>query len=141
MIPGAKREKGTGGELLLPAMALDIIRNRPRFASNPYVFAATRGRGHFSGYSKSKQLLDKKLGLPHWQLHDLRRTARTLMARAGVSREHAERVLGHVIAGVEGVYDHHRYDEEKKKALAALAGLVARILAPMPNVTNIRRRA
>ncbi len=40
-----------------------------------------------------------------WTIHDLRRTARSLMSRAGVSSEHAERVLGHVIGGVEGVYN------------------------------------
>jgi hypothetical protein len=61
------------------------------------------------------------------------------MSRAGVQREHAERVLGHVIAGVEGVYDHHRYDDEKTKALAALAALVARILKPAANVTPMRK--
>ena len=105
-------------------MALDIIRNRPRFASNPYVFAASRGKSHYSGFSQGKAALDRKLKLPQWQLHDLRRTSRTLMARAGVSREHAERVLGHVIGGVEGIYDQHRYDAEKTKALKALAKLL-----------------
>jgi integrase len=139
-LPTTKREKGNAGELTLPAMALDIIGNRPRFASNPYVFAAARGRSHFSGFSRSKEALDKKLALPHWQLHDLRRSGRTLMSRAGVSREHAERVLGHVIPGVERVYDQHRYDIEKTKALAALAGLVERILKPAANVTPIRGR-
>ena len=106
-------------------MALEIIHKRPRFSSNPYVFSAARGRSHFSGFSKAKAALDKKVPLPDWQLHDLRRTARTLMSRAGVQREHAERVLGHVIGGVEGIYDKHHFDDEKTKALAALAGLMA----------------
>jgi hypothetical protein len=39
------------------------------------------------------------------------------MARAGVSSEHAERVLGHAIAGVEGVYNKFEYDREKEIAL------------------------
>ena len=43
-------------------------------------------------------------------------------------REHAERVLGHDIAGVAGVYDRHRYDNEKATALAKLASLVADIV-------------
>ena len=50
------------------------------------------------------------------------------MARAGVRSDIAERTLGHVIAGVEGVYDRHGYLEEKGEALAALAALVERIL-------------
>ena len=65
-----------------------------------------------------------------WVIHDLRRTARSLMSRARVDREIAERVLGHVIAGVEGVYDRHAYFEEKAAALEKLARLVAQILNP-----------
>jgi hypothetical protein len=33
----------------------------------------------------------------------LRRTARSLMTRAGIAPDHAERALGHVIGGVRGV--------------------------------------
>jgi integrase len=140
-LPTDKREKGNAGELTLHDLALDILRARPRFTSNPYVFAAARGRDHFSGFSKAKLALDKKLALPQWQLHDLRRTSRTLMSRAGVNREHAERVLGHLISGVEGVYDQHRYDVEKTKALKALAGLIEHILKPEPNVMPMRKLA
>jgi hypothetical protein len=52
------------------------------------------------------------------------------MARAGVRSDIAERTLGHVIQGVEGVYDRHGYAEEKGAALEALAALVGRILNP-----------
>jgi integrase len=60
--------------------------------------------------------------MPPWVLHDLRRTARTLMSRAGVLADIAERVLGHVIPGVRGVYDRWAYLEEKRDALERLAG-------------------
>ena len=61
------------------------------------------------------------------------------MSRAGVSSEHAERVLGHAIAGVEGVYDRHKYNEEKAYALRALAGLIENILRPeAPKVHRLR---
>ena len=50
------------------------------------------------------------------------------MARAGVRPDIAERVLGHVIAGVEGIYDRHAYRDEKAHALRALAGLIDTIL-------------
>jgi integrase len=65
-----------------------------------------------------------------WVLHDLRRTARSLMSRAGVPREHAERVLGHVIGGIEQVYDRHQYKTEKGAALAKLAALIDSIVHP-----------
>ena len=138
-LPTDKREKGNAGELTLPAMALEVIHKRPRFSSNPYVFAAARGRLHFSGFSKAKAALDKRVALPDWQLHDLRRTARTLMSRAGVQRDHAERVLGHVIGGVEGIYDKHRFDDEKADALKRLAGLIEKVLnPPKGNVVSLK---
>jgi integrase len=45
--------------------------------------------------------------MPAWTMHDLRRTARSLLARAGVGDQVAERVLGHAIAGVQDVYNRH----------------------------------
>ena len=60
-----------------------------------------------------------------WTLHDLRRTARSLMSRAGVDANVAERCLGHVIAGVRGTYDRHAYFDEKKRSFEALAALVS----------------
>jgi integrase len=109
-----------------------------------FVFSTTGGKNPFSGYSKAKRVLDeavselrKKEGrkpMPHWVLHDLRRTARSLMSRSGVPGDIGERVLGHVISGVRGVYDRHSYEAEKRDALARLAALLERILNPAPNV-------
>jgi hypothetical protein len=61
------------------------------------------------------------------------------MSRAGVLSEHAERVMGHAIAGVEGVYDVHEYRDEKAAALAKLAALIERIKHPnSARVVNLR---
>ena len=47
--------------------------------------------------------------------------------------------MGHAIPGVEGVYDRHRYDDEKAHALQALADLIDRILSPpAANVVPLR---
>ncbi len=128
-IPVAAREKGTGGVLVLPNQAIEIIRAQPRFTSNPYVFAG-RGEGHFSGFSKAKSAFDAKLpNIAPWMIHDLRRTARSLMSRAGVRPDIAERVMGHVIAGVEGVYDRYSYRAEKADALSRLSAIVEDIIS------------
>lgn len=80
----------------------------------------------------------EKVTLPGWIHHDLRRTAKTLMTRAGVRPDISERVLGHVISGVEGVYDRWAYATEKKDALEKLATLVERIVTPpADNVVNL----
>jgi integrase len=125
---------------MLPDVAIAIIRAQPRLGNNPYVFAGL-GDGPFNGFSKSKARLDATLpeGTPPWVIHDLRRTARSLMARAGVSSEHAERVMGHAIAGVEGVYDRHSYRSEKADALARLAALIEGIVHPRANVLPLPR--
>jgi integrase len=122
-IPKEDREKTNAETLRLPQAVLDIINAQPRIAANPYVFAG-RGSGPFNSFSQRKEELDKKLNIPPWVIHDLRRTAKTLMARAGVRPDISERVLGHTIRGVEGVYDQHGYDTEKADALNRLAALV-----------------
>jgi integrase len=139
-IPAAAREKGTAGELVLPPDALDIVRSQLHLGKNPYVLAG-RGNGHINGFSKAKRQFDAKLPkIPQWQLHDLRRTARSLMARAGVRPEIAERVMGHAIAGIEGVYDRHSYRTEKADALRRLAALIDGIISPREDVLPMARR-
>ena len=129
-IPTEAREKGNAGVLVLPEIALEIVNAQPRFASSPYVFAG-EGGGHIKGWSRRKRLFDAKLeGVAPWVLHDLRRTARSLMSRAGIRPDISERVLGHVIKGVEGIYDRHVYTEEKAHALKALATMIENILQP-----------
>jgi integrase len=131
-------EKGNARSLQLPQLALDIVQAQPRFVEQPYVFASQSG-GPWGVSSKLKRRLDALSGVTGWRLHDLRRTARSLMSRAGVQSEHAERVLGHAIQGVEGVYNRHSYDAEKADALRKLAALVERIVdPPAENVFELR---
>jgi hypothetical protein len=108
--------------------------------SGPFVFSTDGGKHPFSGYSKAKKALDEKIAalraadgrepMPAWDHHDLRRTARSLMSRADVDGEIAERVLGHLPPGVRSVYDRWQYLEEKRDALEKLAAMVERILKP-----------
>ena len=137
----------------LSAAARELIGEKPEGANGNswFVFSSTHGAKGFSGFSKAKRELDKAIAkvrteggrdpLPHWVLHDLRRTGRSLMSRAGVPSDHAERCLGHVIGGVRGVYDRYAYRDEKRAAFEALSGLVNLILNPQPNVTPIARSA
>lgn len=134
-LPTEPREKNNPGSLKLPQAALDIIAAQPRIVGSPYVFAG-RGGKQMVGFSPLKRKLDKVVNeasdtdVPHWTLHDLRRSARSLMARAGVRPDHAERTLGHVIAGVQGTYDRYSYQPERAAALDKLAREIDRILDP-----------
>lgn len=139
-IPSESREKANAARLKLPPVALTIIRAQKRRADNPYVFAGRLG-GPINGFTKAKRALDALLNkdgdaaIAPWTIHDLRRTARSLMSRARVAPHISERVLGHAISGVEGVYDRHAYDREKAGALKKLAELVERIVATKPSET------
>jgi len=123
------KEKGNPGTLKLPKAALEILGALPRFVGNPYVFAGRKGAFALLDNGRYKREFDTKCGVTGWRLHDLRRTARSLMSRAGVQSEHAERVLGHAIGGVEGIYNRHSYDAEKATALEKLAELIGRIVS------------
>lgn len=143
-IPTEDREKGNAEYIRLSPMAMQIVRKQPTSPNAPYVFQG-RLKGPINGFTKDKAALDAKMEeiaghpIPHWVLHDLRRTGKTLMIRAGVSPHISERVMGHVIPGVEGVYDQHDYLAEKTAALRKLATLVARILDPKHNVVPIKQ--
>jgi integrase len=81
-----------------------------------------------SGFSKAmrriRDSLEEEVGrpVPHWTLHDLRRTLATGLQRLGVRLEVTEAVLNHLSgsrSGIVGVYQRHNYFHEKKSALAA----------------------
>jgi integrase len=139
-IPNGAREKGTAGELVLPAAAIDIIRAQPHIGDNPFVFVG-RGSGHYNGHSKGKSLFDAKLPkMPQWQLLDLRRTARSLMSSCGIRPEIAEKVMGHRAQGVESIYDRHSYRDEKATALRQLATVINDIVHARDNVLPMAKR-
>jgi integrase len=118
----------------LSKAAQAILAALPVVGDGKFVFSHD-GKRPVGGFSKFKAKLEKISGVTGWGLHDLRRTARSLMSRAGVSSDIAERCLGHVIGGVRGVYDRHEYLEEKRIAFEALAAQIERILI---NVVPLR---
>ena len=130
----------TGQELRRPLSraALAALEAKPRIAGCPYVF--TRGRGPLGALSKGKSELDKASGVAGWRLHDLRRTSRSLLSRAGINADVAERCLGHTIGGVRGTYDRHQYQAEMLHAFEALAAQIERIIDPKENVVRLARR-
>jgi integrase len=136
-LPAARNKVNVELVRPLSPAALAILEKLPRIGKRGFVFT-TNGRAPIGGFSRFKRLLDEASGVTGWRLHDLRRTARSLMSRAGVPSDHAERCLGHVMPGVRGVYDRHEYHAEKRQAYEMLAALVERIIDPQPNVVALR---
>jgi integrase len=146
-IPAERYKSKRPNFVPLSKAALAVIAAQPKHDDCDYVFPS-RSKTPYSGFSKSKAKLDKAVfsvmkkqakkgvkveSIPNWTLHDMRRTAKTLMGRAGVRPDISERVLGHVITGVEGTYDRHSYADEKRDALEKLAAMIQRILNPLPS--------
>jgi len=78
-----------------------------------------------------RQLVDVCKSLTfEFPAHDLRRTAATRKAEAGVSRDHIAKVLNHVEGGPAAtrVYDRYDYDAEKRDALDRWARRLAAII-------------
>src|SRR5262245_10743565 len=134
IIPAARYKTNLDHVIPLSAMALSVLPER----NGEFVFSAN-GRQAIGGYGRHKQVIDEASGVNGWVLHDLRRSARSLLSRAGVASDHAERCLGDVSVGVRRVYDRHAYYDEKASALEALAARVQRIIDPQPNVVPMRR--
>jgi hypothetical protein len=112
----------------------------PRIEGCDYVFAG-RNEGHFWGGQHGQVELGRRhigeAAIAPWRFHDLRRTARSLMARIGIPTELAKRILGHVQPSIVEIYNGHDYLEEKRAALAKLARTIELILLPLEsNVVN-----
>jgi integrase len=144
-IPSARTKNHREHAVPLSDTALSLIAAVPPRKDRDQVFGdgpRRNGDEHrgYSGWSKSKVALDKRIfetrkkaasqagndtskikPLPDWRLHDLRRTAATVMAdRLGVLPHIVEAILNHVSghrAGVAGVYNRARYEAEMRKAL------------------------
>jgi integrase len=118
-------------DILVPlsGAAQAILTSIPQIANSDLVFTGD-GRRAFSSFDRKKQELDAVSKVSDWRIHDLRRTARTLLSRAGVDADIAERCVGHVVGGMRGVYDKHRYEAEMRVAFEKLAALLEHIINP-----------
>ena len=74
----------------------------------------------FNGWSRAKSRIDKHIPLPHWTVHDLRRTFSTKMASLQVPIHVTEAILSHSsgsISGVAATYNRYNYMIEMRHAL------------------------
>jgi integrase len=151
VIPAARYK--TDVDMMVPLIPA-IKKLLPRI-KNGFVFGCASHRHHqaagaapLKGYHSAKGALDAAIAvirrrehrkpMPAWTFHDLRRTARTMLAELGVNSEIAERVLGHSRGGVEDIYNQHRYMKEKTAALEKLAAHVETIIGGSPRRAHLK---
>jgi integrase len=137
----ASRHKNKKTDLLRPLSkaVLAIVNAQPRIGDSPFVFTTT-GRAPVDLDGNASRKFIKRIGISGWRIHDLRRTARTLLSRAKIDSDIAEKCLGHLPSGLRQTYDQHRYQHELAHAFAELAALIQRIVNPPSDVVTAMRR-
>ena len=129
-VPALDAKNGLPHRVPLNGLATGILtelRDRVDVARLASIYVLANARG-----PKRRAVVSRRLGLDDFRGHDLRRTAASRMASAGVPRLVIGKVLNHVEHGVTAVYDRHTYDAEKRAALDAWSRDLGEILAPAP---------
>ena len=139
-LPPERTKNGRAFLVPLSDAAIAILKDIEPRGDRPYVFGG--GKAGYSGWSKSKKILDAASGVKDWTLHDLRRTVRTGLGAMGIDPHIAEAVLNHLPPVLTQTYDVNTYAPQKRAALAAWAARlsVAVAQAAGANVTELQSR-
>jgi integrase len=142
-LPAERTKNGLPHLVPLPRQAVEIIKARLERGDREFVFG--EGAGPFSGWSRAKRRIDRRIlearrraaierggdpekvePMPHWTLHDLRRSVSTGMnGELGIPPHVVEAVINHASGearrGVAGTYNKALYLRERTRALQAWA--------------------
>jgi integrase len=117
VFPPDRVKNGRQHELPMSSQVRAILERQPR--NGEYVWGC-----QWSSWSEPKAKLDRRIrfakSMTEWRLHDLRRTATTIMADLGILPHILEAILNHVSghkSGVAGIYNRARYEGEMRAAL------------------------
>ncbi|KAF1042373.1 MAG: Prophage integrase IntA [Herbaspirillum frisingense] len=145
-IPKAKtknRRQGGATDHRIPLVgrALAIIKRRLQGPVNGYLFTERSGKpvpqknvgvavwAARPECESRPEYSRKRMPVSGWAPHDLRRTSRTLLASMGCPEDIAEMMLGHMMEGVRGIYNRHKYDTERREWITRLSDRLEAIAA------------
>jgi integrase len=117
---------GAQHEVPLTPLMRDVIAGAP-ITSSPLLFPAVKVSGRITGWTKRVTDLRQASGV-QFTLHDLRRTARTLMSRLGVTEDLAELAIGHVRADLIARYNKDQAWEGRSDAFARVSDHVEALI-------------
>jgi integrase len=153
-----KNDKAREHAVPLSTTALDMIAKLPRLNGGPYLFSFSNGETPMKMTTAIKRDLDrrmlrtlkalarqrgadrntvKRMKLPRWTNHDVRRTVRSELSALRIPQNVAEAVLAHVPPEIIGTYDVYTFLDEKREALEAWAKRLAAIVNPAPVTDNV----
>lgn len=122
------REHATDMRVPIVGRAEAIVRRRLEVVGEDgFLFPSISACGHVEQktigaavwmhmpYSNTRPSYERpRLTVERWGPHDLRRSSRTVLAALGCPDEIGEAALGHMKAGITGIYNRHKYDMEKR---------------------------
>lgn len=120
-LPGRRTKNKRDHIVPLSPQALEVLATAIQVGERTKYFGL--GENGFSGWSKAKTRLDKRLSktMEPWDLHDIRRSVATHLSDGKFALPHVlEAILNHISghkAGVAGVYNKAQYLPERKRAL------------------------
>jgi integrase len=155
-----KKVKGGARPFVIPLTdkIVELLDALPRFKSGDFLFSHSHSQRPLkpNQFSDVKEKLDammleelkqiaseaskdpKRVTLPDFVNHDIRRTVRTHLSALRIGEEVREAVLAHVRPGIKGVYDQHQYLDEKREALTLWGARLRSIVEPPPpNVVKL----
>jgi integrase len=140
-IPAGIAKNGRAHRVPITGEVRRLLDALPKVAGSPWVFPGRDPKSPMSDAKKAGQRMQDRMtaiarqsdpdASVDFRGHDLRRTAATRMAEAGIPTSHISRVLNHTEKGsrATAVYQRYEYDREKRIALEALEREVLRITA------------
>ncbi|MFA0320400.1 tyrosine-type recombinase/integrase [Vibrio sp. 10N.222.55.A3] len=125
-LPGDRTKTGTSITYPLDDYLVEMFDQlKARSLGSGYVFPNRRASKRFKHISPdtlnaaiAKLFKQQKLTIPHFTIHDFRRTFRTLLGDLKVAPHIAEKCLNHKLPKIMAIYDTHDYFEERKHAHA-----------------------
>jgi integrase len=130
---------------------IGVLKSLPRFKDGDFLFSTTFGSSPVWMGTKPKDRLDarmrrtlralawqrgddhRKVDLPHFVQHDIRRTVRSQLSRLKIAEEVREALLAHARPGIKGTYDWHHYLDEKREALREWHARLGEIIRRIPD--------
>lgn len=145
-IPWQNRKNGNAQigdhSVYLPRQAVEMLqalRDRRAPDAGPYCFSVKNGHSPVTGWVAAKALIDEKVKIPAWVIHELRHTAVSGMASLGISPHIVSKVvshtLGRTVSAVTSGYVHADFQAEKAAALQAWADQL--FPPPVDNVVKL----
>jgi integrase len=112
----------------LPVPAREILATLPETG-----FVLRHRPGHaISQLDRTMRDICKKLNVERATPHDLRRTNGTTITGLGFSRSEMNRIQNHKEGGIADVYDRHKYAEENKRIMEAVAAKIVALVGGKP---------